>query len=295
MPDVAKIYKQDTSSDAFVAAFGELVEFKVARVATFYDETGERLEPLLPSEEAVNFYKNPLLCAAVYYSNKGVPRARVRPSTLDGTDKNGMAVDEDLDRSTCGKKVGAHCSTYAHALPKPSVSSFHRIPYLSQLLLCRLTRQPTREIRRELCWQCAGIVGELKASISCRRSVRFTPGWAKALNGLVQIPDNVHSYPRCFYLARRDVYALLKRYFVPTGKEGEEKGSIRVYFDHSCSLSEVVLNRDPEAACHIDNYHDKYVQCSSCIVPHLAHRRRTHGVCSSVDVDFTRKDTYDAQ
>jgi len=115
MPDVAKIHKHDKASGLLVAAFGELVVFKVARVATFYDVTGERLEPLLPSEEAINFYKNPLLCAAVYYSNKGVPRARVRPSTMDGMDKNGMAVDEDLERGVCGKQVSAHTCTRRQA------------------------------------------------------------------------------------------------------------------------------------------------------------------------------------
>lgn len=126
----------------------------------------------------------------------------------------------------------------------------------------------------------------------CKMYSWVEQGWSVDVERTCLNYNNIN--PRCFYLARRDVYALLKRYFVPTGKEGEEKGSIRVYFDHSCSLSEVVLNRDPEAACHIDNYHDKYVQCSR-VIPHLAHSRRTNAIWCSVDVDFTRKDTYDAQ
>lgn len=58
-----------------------------------------------------------------------------------------------------------------------------------------------------------------------------------------------------FLTARRDVYALLKRYFIdPTGKT-----VVRVHFDHACSLHEVIANRDPQAALGLEIVHDRYV------------------------------------
>lgn len=54
-------------------------------------------------------------------------------------------------------------------------------------------------------------------------------------------------------IARRDVYALLKRYFMdPSGQN-----VVRVYFDHACSLSEVILNRDPQGAMSLEVLHDR--------------------------------------
>lgn len=58
----------------------------------------------------------------------------------------------------------------------------------------------------------------------------------------------------CIPIARRDVYALLKRYFIdPTGRK-----VVQVHFDHACSLHEVIANRDPQAALGLEIVHDRY-------------------------------------
>lgn len=51
------------------------------------------------------------------------------------------------------------------------------------------------------------------------------------------------------------MYAVLKRYFLdPTGEE-----VMRLHLGHACSLSQHVLDRDPQAAMALEIVHDRYV------------------------------------